>query len=1081
MANDRESRSGTFLLVAVCFLLSGFAGLLYETVWLRQFAIVLGTSEQALAVILASYMGGLSIGSWVAGKRVDSLRRPVWAYGLLEAGIAICALAMPLGLYFVEQLQVALFGGSPTPPAAGSLSQTLFGLGSCFALILLPTAMMGATLPLLAKHVVHRNRQVGPRIGLLYGINTLGAAAGTLAAAFVFMPRLGLRQTTWVGAAVNLLIFVSVFLVMRNVRVRSSVASVDDASAVQEDAVDALDGETQNLELGELSSKTSSVSGDVGGDEDSIRYRFVLWFAAFAGAVAFCYEIIFTRMLSHILGGSIYAFATMLAGFLLGIAIGGMVASRLAVRRDRSVIAFVYAQCLAGASALIGYRLIDEVAGWSLANWGGTSAVFSQVSISILILLPTATFIGATIPLATRIFARDQFEAARGSAKVYFWNTVGGIAGALLTGVFILPRLDYHGSTIFAILVNACIALALVGFMNIRKVHYLAALALLILLLCFAPAMPEKVMRISALNGTPTEGDLIFSSVGRSGTVALFDQQGDTRFMTNGLPEAMVGQNGSQDPSASSGAWLAALPPLLRADCDSMLIIGLGGGVAAAHVPPSIDEIDVFELEPAVVEANEFVRKRRNRDPLADDRVSIVLNDGRNGLALTSKLYDVIVSQPSHPWTTGASHLYTREFAETVRERLEPGGIFLQWMSTDFVNPELFRSLSATLLDVFPHVRVYEPHPGNALFVASDDPILPEAAATDLEIDQRDLQFYREFGIQTPTHLLATLRAGETELRELSKDAPLITDEFNLLAMKAPSLLANRDAEEMESFLAEHSIYKRSRDQILRNCPSADFLVFSMRMLYRDWGFDAEDAKRLIPDSADRILFEALTAKKEGETERWGQLLKQLAAEHPEDPRPAYLLLSHLRLGTYRDLQQAEAKELEGHLDSRYSDLLRVVDAVTRNDLTTLQQQDSLLASFGIDEIGFELAVRMRVLWRMADAGPNQQSSNLQALELITDAVPLLGTDALITFRVAAAIGADRPSVALASTVGYAKFAVDRIKKQNVTQASKLGSIRSNLIKCRTMIGDRASMQSIPNERYQSAIEYVDRVIAGDI
>ena len=150
-----------YVAIGICFLLSGFAGLLYETVWLRQFAIVLGTSEQALAVILASYMGGLAVGAWVASRTVARVRRPVLTYGLLEAGIAICALLMPWGLRLVSGMHVQIFGGTPVPPAAGSLPQTLFGLASSFGLILLPTAMMGATLPLLTKYVVHHDREVG--------------------------------------------------------------------------------------------------------------------------------------------------------------------------------------------------------------------------------------------------------------------------------------------------------------------------------------------------------------------------------------------------------------------------------------------------------------------------------------------------------------------------------------------------------------------------------------------------------------------------------------------------------------------------------------------------------------------------------------------------------------------------------------------------------------------------------------------------------------------------------------------------------------------------------------------------------
>lgn len=1061
MEADQRRRS-PYLLIGICFLLSGFAALLYETVWLRQFAIILGTSEQALAVILASYMGGLAIGSWVASKTVDRITRPVWTYGVLEAGIAICAIAMPWGLGLVTYLQVLLFGNVAEPPAAGSMSQIVFGMASSFALILLPTAMMGATLPLLAKHVVHRDRDVGPRIGILYGINTFGAVAGTLAAAFVLLPSLGLKRTTWIGAAVNLGIFALIYLVVQ--RSASSIgATAESDSTSADDAV--------------------AMGAAVDQANDSKRFRLVVWFAAAAGAVGFCYEIIFTRMLSHILGGSIYAFATMLAGFLLGIALGGTIGSRLAIKRDRSVVVFAYAQALAGVCALVAFRAIDHVAGWSFTDWGGTSTTFSQVAVSILILLPIATFIGATFPLATRILAHDETEAATGSARVYFFNTVGGIAGALVAGILLLPSLAYDGSTYVAVLVNATLAMGLVWVMRARSVHLTAGIVTLVLLFCFAPSVPMRVMRMSALDGKLMEGEMIFSQVGRSGTVALFDQQGDTRFMTNGLPEAFVARIGSRDPSRSSGTWLTAIPPIVRPDCESMLIVGLGGGVAAAYVPPSVEEIDIFELEPAVLEANRFIRDRRDRDPLADRRIKIILNDGRNGLALTSKTYDAIVSQPSHPWTAGASHLYTREFAETVRRRLHAGGVFLQWMGEGCVDGSLFRSLAATLLDVFPHVRVYEPFPGNYLFVASDAPLRPEAIGQPrLDMDPRDVEYYKVLGLESPTHLFAMLRIDEPELRELSSGAPLITDEYNLLAMQAPQLLANKESgEQLKMFLDDYSAYRQTAAKIREDCPQVDVIALGLRLAGRETELAAETVRELVGSDLEMSLYEALIAKKSSQLDRWAELLREAAQQHVDDPRPAFLLLAHDTLGTYKTLDDTDAQQLQSHLNDRYQRLLTAIQAISRNDLAAVQQSDSLLASFDIDEIGYELAVRLRVLWRIADEGPDRVRHGREALQLVAEAMPFLGLNALVPFQVMAAIKSNQQEVALAATVNYAKSVVEQIKQKKVTDRSTLEAMRSNLIRCHDMIKDRSLLPSIPARRYGPALEYVEKVIAGNV
>lgn len=1059
-----------YVAIGICFLLSGFAGLLYETVWLRQFAIVLGTSEQALAVILASYMGGLAVGAWVASRTVARVRRPVLTYGLLEAGIAICALLMPWGLRLVSGMHVQIFGGTPVPPAAGSLPQTLFGLASSFGLILLPTAMMGATLPLLTKYVVHHDREVGPRIGILYGINTFGAVAGTLAAAFLFLPAFGLARTTWVGAAINLAIFVLVVLIARR---QSHFAGTQDSSLVA-DSADGMQASESGGALELLESENS---------EATARYHLIVWFAAAFGAIAFCFEIIFTRMLGHILGGSIYSFATMLAGFLLGIALGGTIASRFAVHRDRSVILLVYTQCGAAISGFLAYQCIDLIADWSFTGWGGSSATLTQVVVSVLILMPTSTFIGATFPLATRIYARNENEAAAAAARVYFWNTVGGIGGALLTGMVLLGTFGYEGAISIAVSLGALLSMLLAWLLRAQLVHLLVGACTILILLSFRPAAPERLLRVSAFDSQPTPGDIIFHEVGKSGTVTLFDQQTEFRFMTNGLPEATVASRGNRiSPFNSSGAWLAALPPLLRPDCKSMLIIGLGGGVAAAHVPPSVEEFDVFELEESVVNANRFVSDFRRRDPLDDARMTLILNDGRNGLALTSRKYDAVVSQPSHPWTAGASHLYTREFAETVSSHLNDGGIFLQWMNTDFVNPELFRSLAATLFDVFPHVRVYEPIPGNTLFVASGQPIRPEAIeATELEMDPRNVSFYASFGIRTPTQLLTLLRIDEPQLRQLSEGAAQITDEQNVLAMKAPALIGNPDRDGMEAFLRQHALHRQPAEQLRSVCPQINLVDLGARLADRDMKLDSKAEESIAANELEKKLYLALLNKKNGELETWAQLLREATATAPDDPRAPFLLTAQQALGLYQGLRAEEIPALRKQVTGRYGELLSAIDALVANDIPAILQREETLASFTTDEVGYEMAIRLRVLGRIADTQADPVGRGREAMALVSEAMPVIGVHAVIPFCVMAAMKCGDQETALVTTQAYAKSVVKQIKQKKISDVSQLQVMRSNLIKCYDLVRVPERMSEIPKSVYRPAVKYIERVIAGDI
>ncbi|MEM9208724.1 MAG: fused MFS/spermidine synthase, partial [Pseudomonadota bacterium] len=293
---DRLMFSG----VVACFVLSGFAALLYQTAWMRQFSLVFGTSELAVAAVLSAYMGGLATGAAVAARWVGRVQRPVLVYGILEAGIALTALAVPWLLQGIHALYVSVFGGQPEPVDASGLGQSVFYLAAAFIVLMLPTSFMGATLPLLTKYAVHSDEQVGPRVGILYATNTLGAVGGTVVAGFLLLPALGLLGTVYVGIGINLLVFVIAAMLAR------TAAAVPDSSAT-----DALDIE--------LTAQTGFA-----------RRRLILPLMLLSGANAFVYEVLWTRLLGHVLGGSVAAFATMLASFLAGITLGSAIASRFA-------------------------------------------------------------------------------------------------------------------------------------------------------------------------------------------------------------------------------------------------------------------------------------------------------------------------------------------------------------------------------------------------------------------------------------------------------------------------------------------------------------------------------------------------------------------------------------------------------------------------------------------------------------------------------------------------------------------------------------------------------------------------------
>ena len=457
-------------------------------------------------------------------------------------------------------------------------------------------------------------------------------------------------------------------------------------------------------------------------------------------------------MLTHVMGGSIYAFATMLAAFLTGIALGGGLAGKFAANKQRAALAFAVTQISIavlsmGVYAWMGPLIPDEQTGRLLAVY------------AVSVMLPATVFIGATFPLAVRILARDEHEASTGTARIYTWNTVGAIIGAILAGFFLIPGLGFEGSIRLAVAINLTLAVWTVAFVAPPKRLYtgVAVAGLLVMLVVYHPSRPQAIVSSTGFElGYLSEPDELFFSVGRSSTVMLLGEGSYYYLRTNGLPEASIVARGGP-PTQDPEKWLTALAVAARPDTESMLVIGFGGGVALEGVPPSVQTIDAIELEPEVIEANRMLRGKRNHDPLEDPRINLVINDARNALRLTNKTYDVVVSQPSHPWTAGASHLFTREFIADVRGHLNEGGVFVQWMNSEFVDEPLLRTLAATLLAEFPNVRLYQPAAQVLMFLASEGPL-------DLE-----LQTARSGQATRPA---ATARGSSSPSRRRCRSAP---------------------------------------------------------------------------------------------------------------------------------------------------------------------------------------------------------------------------------------------------------------------------------------------------------------------
>jgi spermidine synthase len=957
-----------FLLLLGCFLLSGMAGLVYQTAWTQQFALTFGASELAVVAVLAAYMAGLTAGAAAAERRLGKIERPVLAYALLELGIALSALSVPFALRLANRVQILVLGGTSGLAEAGGLSTVTFHLAASFAVLMVPTALMGATLPLLARYAVERDEEVGARVGTLYTINTVGAALGTLGAGFLLLPAIGLARTVWVGVALNAAAFVLAIPLFRSTAPPASTA----------------------------------VAGE------RLGHRYLLPLMLVSSAVSFTYEVLWTRLLTFVLGGSVYAFSTMLATFLAGIALGAAVASRIGTTPATARRGFAIAQWGTAACSLAAFHLADRLPG--LAERLATSGtLLVGAALSAATLLPGALCIGATFPFAVRILAGHAGQAGAATARAYAWSTVGAVVGAVAGGLWLLPALQFEGTVAVLVAVSLLLALAtaLLGRPRLTPLAGLSALGLLALAV-LPPRAPWTLLRHSNLPGR-TMGSVVYYGVGRGATVIVLDQGGEWRLTSNGLPESAIEGPGSRPNRYAVAHWLSLLAVAARPEARSMMVVGLGAGKTVESVPRSIETIDVVELEPEIVHANRALSARRGRDPFQDPRVHVHLNDARSALLLTNRRFDAVVSQPSHPWTAGAAHLYTREFFELVRDRLEGDGVFVLWMGQAFVDEHLLRSLLATLRSVFPHVEAYDPRPGGSLlFLSAMSPLrtaehAPRAIAAEPGL-------WAAQGVLGGPDLLAARVQDEDGVARVSDGAPVNTDGDNLLQTRSPRILGSAlgHAGADRVFAPFDPIRREAAG------PEGPRLV---RRFLRDGRLPrARRTAAALPPGLSRRVAHALIDVASGTRARGEAALLSLVREAPGESEPRHALM------VVRGDALTNGDDPDGLLPAIAADPLAaaVLEGWRRSRGGRLGQvrdlEDALALAHRHDPL-HEPALRLRIGWRMASGEPARAREAITLLDTFM-AEAGKAPDALLRARLAGAAG--EPTTVYASLLEIA-------------------------------------------------------------
>jgi len=682
--------------VSALFFASGAVALVYEIVWLKRFAQVWGSSALALGSVVAAFLAGLGLGARFLAPRADRAARPLLGYALAELAIAVCAFLVPFELSLLSSLSASLY------PSLGDSPALLFlvRLALCLATLGPPTFLMGVTLPLLVRHLRLCGDALGASTARMYALNGMGAAAGSWLAGFHLLPLFGMRITGYIALAANLLV----------AGVAWSAGQVAPGSSAPEPPSTAAAGRTP------LGARLA---------------------AALAGGAALVLQMVWARELSVLVGGSTYAYAAVLAVFLLGISAGSYAFQRLAPS-DAALPRWV-AGCvlLLALTTLLGIALTPDLARWVAATNEARSSGFFNALVcmgasAVLELVPTLCM-GFLFPAVVQATRAGFGDSARAVGTVQAWNTAGGVLCALCTAPLLLGR--------FGAL--ALVLAALVGYAGVPLVLHRgrAACAAVLGLVVLAGLLFERDPRDTNL------GLFLYGAdsypAGEERVETLFFQEGPTsnvlvaRETHPGTQSTITLRvNGKIDGSdiTDMSTQLASgyLPLALRPQASEVLIIGFGTGTTAGACLGFADvNVDCCEIEPGILAASPWFH-HVNRAPEESPRYRTILDDGRNYVRGTDARYDLVISEPSNPWIAGTANLFTVEFFEAVQERLEPGGLLLQWLQKYALSHDEYALVLASLRSVYAHVAIALIDTDDTLLLASDAPIVPARAVIEL-------------------------------------------------------------------------------------------------------------------------------------------------------------------------------------------------------------------------------------------------------------------------------------------------------------------------------------------------------------
>jgi spermidine synthase len=648
-----------FLLLLLClFAGSGCSALIYEIVWLQLLQLVIGSSGVSLAVLLGTFMGGMCLGSLLLPRWIDARHHPLRVYALLELGVALFGILVLFGLPFLRQLYLTGLGHG----MAGILWRGLI----CAVCLLPPTMFMGATLPAMSRWI-EATPDAASWWGVFYGGNIAGGVFGCVLAGFYLLRLYDMATASFLAVTINVLVAAVAWTISRSATYKPAPSQHD--------------------------------------SERAPGYAAVYIAIGISGLCALGAEVVWTRLLSLMLGPTVYTFSIILGVFLAGLGFGSGGGSYLSRKAKDPRIWLASCQLMLAATiAWAAFQLADSLPYWPgnllsrESPWHGFQNDILRCAVGIL---PAAILWGASFPLALACVANKRREPGRLVGEVYAANTVGAIFGAVGFSILGIPLLGSQDSERLLIALSAAAGLLVLGK---KKLAWAAAAA--IVLVWTVPPIPWKLIGFGRRLPTTTgRWDLVYVAEGMNSSVAYSKWDG-TRpyFHVSGKVEASA-----EPQDMRLQRLLGHLPALLHPNPRNILVVGCGAGVTAGTfvVHPEVQHITICEIEPLIPPETAIVFAAENHNVIRDPRTKIVYDDARHYVLTTPEKYDIITSDPIHPWVKGIAPLYSTEYFEMCKRHLKPGGLVSQWVPLYESNVETVKSEIATFFEAFPNGSIW--------------------------------------------------------------------------------------------------------------------------------------------------------------------------------------------------------------------------------------------------------------------------------------------------------------------------------------------------------------------------------------